>query len=438
MVNARHSLLAAATAVLVNALIAATPVLAQSSSGRTIACESRDGGYHRCDVATEGNVELVRRLSWVSCEQGRTWGYDPRGIWVDQGCRAEFRYGQRMSVGSTTGRTLVCESRNGQYRYCQAPTQGSAQLRRRLSSANCVQGDSWGYDNAGIWVSDDCRAEFAFGRDAAPASAGSGVAADSWKPAGRLTCESQGGSYKLCKASTQGKVRVAKQLSRDECVEGQTWGQDASGIWVTGGCRAQFDYGIAKSATAAASATTVTCESIGDEGKRCKIGDTGKVTVKLQKQLSRTECIKDDTWGVDQHSLWVTGGCRATFTVTPIASASATTANAGYGDSWNQPGGGTSLNSTVNGNGATGGSVPSWMVGTFNGYNPLYDAGMQMTIGQDGRVTATVGGTRLTGWYAEGKLVLGGVDYTVRRDQGGFRTVQDNDPGNQVVYSRVR
>ena len=35
-------------------------------------------------------VELLRTLSDHDCRRGRTWGYDPDGIWVDDGCRAEF------------------------------------------------------------------------------------------------------------------------------------------------------------------------------------------------------------------------------------------------------------------------------------------------------------------------------------------------------------
>ena len=67
-----------------------------------------------------------------------------------------------------------------------------------------------------------------------------------------------------------------------------------------------------------------------------------------------------------------------------------------------------------------------------------YDAGMLIRIGRDGGVTATVAGARLNGSLVGGKLVIGGVQYTVQRDQDGFRTVQDNDPGNQVVYTRVQ
>jgi Protein of unknown function (DUF3011) len=39
-------------------------------------------------------VRLVRQRSDTDCILGRTWGYDPRGIWVDRGCRADFEVGR--------------------------------------------------------------------------------------------------------------------------------------------------------------------------------------------------------------------------------------------------------------------------------------------------------------------------------------------------------
>jgi hypothetical protein len=55
--------------------------------------------------------------------------------------------------------------------------------------------------------------------------------------------ESQNGQYKYQRTSTSGGVRLKRQISRDACIEGQTWGFDRNGIWVTKGCRAEFQIG---------------------------------------------------------------------------------------------------------------------------------------------------------------------------------------------------
>ena len=56
-----------------------------------IRCESNDGRTRECAANTRAGVQLVRQLSRAACIQGRTWGYGRNGIWVSNGCRAEFR-----------------------------------------------------------------------------------------------------------------------------------------------------------------------------------------------------------------------------------------------------------------------------------------------------------------------------------------------------------
>ncbi len=67
------------------------PLLADS---RYITCSSRDSQYTYCRAHTEDRVSLSRQLSSNQCIEGRTWGYDRHGIWVDRGCRAEFTLGR--------------------------------------------------------------------------------------------------------------------------------------------------------------------------------------------------------------------------------------------------------------------------------------------------------------------------------------------------------
>ncbi|WP_051978525.1 DUF3011 domain-containing protein [Edaphobacter aggregans] len=65
-----------------------------NSAGRTFTCSSDDGGRHYCSLPSgvnPGNVSLSRQISGSPCVQGQTWGTDRHGLWVDRGCRAEFR-----------------------------------------------------------------------------------------------------------------------------------------------------------------------------------------------------------------------------------------------------------------------------------------------------------------------------------------------------------
>jgi hypothetical protein len=59
-------------------------------SAQTVYCESGDMKRHWCSEGIGRSVRLLRQRSQVSCVQGRTWGVDRSGIWVDRGCRADF------------------------------------------------------------------------------------------------------------------------------------------------------------------------------------------------------------------------------------------------------------------------------------------------------------------------------------------------------------
>lgn len=74
---------------------AATVRSAAADDTRYLRCESGAfGRYKECAADTDGRVELVRELSRNKCRQWNSWGYDRRGVWVDKGCRAEFRVGK--------------------------------------------------------------------------------------------------------------------------------------------------------------------------------------------------------------------------------------------------------------------------------------------------------------------------------------------------------
>lgn len=65
-----------------------------SVAAREITCESNNYRYRYCRADTNNRVELVRRISQAPCRRGRSWGYDRRGVWVDDGCAARFRVGR--------------------------------------------------------------------------------------------------------------------------------------------------------------------------------------------------------------------------------------------------------------------------------------------------------------------------------------------------------
>jgi hypothetical protein len=69
-------------------LLAAVP-----SHAGELECKSEKYRYQYCRADTGNNVQLAQQTSHAPCRYGQTWGYDNRGVWVDNGCAGMFTYG---------------------------------------------------------------------------------------------------------------------------------------------------------------------------------------------------------------------------------------------------------------------------------------------------------------------------------------------------------
>jgi hypothetical protein len=155
----------------------------------------------------------------------------------DRGGGYRENYGDRHGDGWRNDARLRCESSNGRYRLCQVAIRGNVRLARERSHADCVEGRSWGWSEAGIWVDHGCRGEFTY----TPRIAG-GYSSGGRGGRGELRCESNRGRTVFCPAPVQGNVVLAKQLSHAPCRYGDTWTFDRRGISVREGCRAEFRF----------------------------------------------------------------------------------------------------------------------------------------------------------------------------------------------------
>ena len=262
------------------------------NNNQTIVCESNRGNRAHCDVDTRYGVNFIRQLSKSNCNQN--WGYDQRGIWVDNGCRAEFSINYGWDQSGAEGNIMMCESHRYKRNYCRVYLDGrEVFLLRQLSKSSCQ--NNWGYDRNGVWVINGCRAEF--------------VIEDKYVSQNDIViCSSRNLRFQSCPADTRGGVDFIRQISRASC--NGNWGYDRQGIWVTNGCRAKFklipynygnnNYGYQN---------TVKCSSKNRQRKVCAADTSGGV--RLMKQRSRASCRGN--WGYTPNHIWVNNGCRATF-----------------------------------------------------------------------------------------------------------------------------
>jgi hypothetical protein len=221
-----------------------------AQQGMTITCSSDDMRRHYCPADTRGGVDLIHQRSEAKCIFNRTWGYDDRGIWVDRGCRGDFnvrslaphpardehyrddRYregGESEFRGWGEGFQIYCASDDMNRAWCPADSRFGVRIVRQRSEAPCIQGQTWGFGKRGIWVDRGCRADFR-------------VAGD-WdaRSATLFYCASDDMRRHSCDIDTRDGVFIVRQRSEADCIYGRTWGYDRRGIWVDGGCRADFE-----------------------------------------------------------------------------------------------------------------------------------------------------------------------------------------------------
>ncbi len=154
-----------------------------------------------------------------------------------------------------------------------------------------------------------------------------------------IRCESRDNRTERC-AVGGGDIRLVRQLSGNACVRGRNWGTDSRGIWVSGGCRAEFSvtgyndydddrYGYDDDDDRYGSGygngygnghaygngydnnseATFRCESSNGRTERC--ASSGRA--EFIRQLSNTPCVRGQSWGTDSRGVWVSNGCRGLF-----------------------------------------------------------------------------------------------------------------------------
>lgn len=203
---------------------------ASSAGAEIVTCSSDGHEQNYCRVDTRDGVVLVHQLSKSGCWQGDTWGYDRGGIWVSNGCRAEFQIGR-------SGRDYESSL------YHNSGSSDSVNWNDRRDV------DRWSHDYSQQSVHSESHKDDKAGAAVGAALAVGVLAAIAAnndhhdgrrEPARTYVCESLGKDHRYCDVGTIHHAEVKRQLSRNPCEYNRSWGYDRRGIWVGDGCRAEF------------------------------------------------------------------------------------------------------------------------------------------------------------------------------------------------------
>ncbi len=188
----------------------------------TIRCESKDGQYRTCAANTAGGVTLSRQLSSQGCWQNDTWGYDRNRIWVNRGCRAEFRVGSSNSSSNHDSAKVAGALVLGAIAAAAIANKSHDNDRHDYGNNNNYNNHyNNGYYNDPYYDNGNYNGGYYGGRE--------------------IRCESNKGRYTRCGyIERRQHVEIRRQLSNQQCTYGRNWGVDDRQLWVDDGCRAVF------------------------------------------------------------------------------------------------------------------------------------------------------------------------------------------------------
>jgi hypothetical protein len=166
------SALAAVTALAQDPRYDRDPGYGNNGYRDAVDCKSIGYNLQQCAVPWR-DARIVRQLSDTPCRRGENWGFDRHGLWVDKGCAARFvdasggpDGGWAPPSGWNHRFHVECSSRGYQYQFCAVDLGrgGRAYLRRQTSNSACIEGRTWGWNRAGIWVDQGCGGVFTIDR----------------------------------------------------------------------------------------------------------------------------------------------------------------------------------------------------------------------------------------------------------------------------------
>jgi hypothetical protein len=150
-----------------------------------------------------------------------------------------------------------------------------------------------------------------------PPQPGYGYGDDGYGQARTVRCESRDSRLARCRIDGAGDVRITRQLSRQQCIQGRNWDYTRDEIRVSGGCRAEFlvmprdndRYGDRDRGNRYGQDQVVRCDSRSQRRTYCGDGYGQYEMIGYRN----ANCIQGRTYGQDQRGLWVSGNCSAQF-----------------------------------------------------------------------------------------------------------------------------
>jgi hypothetical protein len=184
----------------------------------------------------------------------------------------------------------------------------------------------------------------------------------------------------------------------------------------------------------------IVCESRNYQYSYCR-ADVRGARVSMVRELSRGRLCKEGYgWGTDRRGIWVDRGCRAEFEIRERGRDRDRDRDRGV-----EIGAGAAVGlflgaMIANSKSEANQAIPSWAIGTFQGYNGSLGEDVTLVINPDGVVQEYTRMGEVRGNWIPGssQINVGDLVYNVTQEANGVRTVQVSAPSNIVSYRRMR
>lgn len=163
----------------------------------------------------------AREIRWSSAK-----GHEGICVIDDLGRVFEVRV-TKFPQQSSSPYTLTCESKRQRRADCPMKGPATVRLERQTGRTPCTQDKNWGVSNSTLWVDKGCKGRFRV------------TPLPAWT-AYTVTCESKRQVRVNCPIKQNAVVQLHRQLTRANCRQGTSWGQDDNAIWVDKNCKGIF------------------------------------------------------------------------------------------------------------------------------------------------------------------------------------------------------
>ena len=199
--------------------------------------------------------------------------------------------------------------------------------------------------------------------------------------------------------------------------------------------------------TPASAAQTIHCESKHHQYKYCRVDTANYAT--LERQISRTRCRLNDTWGYDRHGVWVDRGCEGNFRVGhDYYNSHHDYRSYDYDDDHDKNKGAVAAGAAIAGialiaaiasknKNDDSDEVASWAIGEFTGYDSYEKVDVKLRVFPGGSVSGSAGSHSFTGNLEGSELEMGNYTFKVKRSGNGFEATDVKNSRHEVKFVRA-